>query len=295
MVSKQRWLWAAGILLGAATAGWGTAQESLQRPAVMPRTTFAPLPERMDGIRSASPYFSGAGEIVTQPPSGYPPTVNAPMMEPRVVAAPGPAGPPMADQSCCSRLPDTCPECTKAKRSCWSRWGHSLHDCFLGYRDQYEAPLLGYYLYLHGHTQVANGDAARMVLYHYDFVEGSDQLNPRGKYQLAKIAALLPQIFNPIIIEATADAPGMDEARRVAVVRELAKGPFPVPAERVVVGRPISVPLRGVEAERIYHNLLLNTESQGVRGTGGGITAAGGAATGTTGSGVLAPTATPAR
>jgi hypothetical protein len=134
-----------------------------------------------------------------------------------------------------------------------------------------------------------------MVLYHYDFVDGSDQLSPRGKYQLAKIAALLPQIFSPVIIEATADAPGMDEARRVAVVQELSRGPFPVPGERVVVGRPISVPLQGMEAERIYRNLLLNTESQGLRSTGGGVTAAGGIATGTTGSGVLAPTAVPGR
>src|SRR5438128_6809085 len=102
-----------------------------------------------------------------------------------------------------------------------------------------------------------------MVLYHYDFVDGSDQLNPRGRYQVAKIATLLPQIFSPVIIETTVDGPGMDEARRVAVVRELAKSPFPVPAERVVVGRPISVPLQGMEAERIYHNLLLNTEFRG--------------------------------
>jgi hypothetical protein len=134
-----------------------------------------------------------------------------------------------------------------------------------------------------------------MVLYHYDFVDGSDQLNPRGKYQLAKIAALLPHIFSPIIIEATTDAPGMDEARRVAVVRDLSNGPFPVPAERVVIGRPISVPLQGAEAVLIYRNLLSNTESGGIRGAGGGITAAGGTATGTTGSGVLAPTATPGR
>ena len=293
MVSKQRWLWAAGILMAAASLG--TAQDSLHRPAVVPRTTFSPLPERMEGIWSASPYFPAAQESVAQAPLGYATTLNAPNVERGPVPAFAPAGPAMTDHSICTRLPDTCPECTRTKPSCWSRWRHSWRDCFLGYRDQYEAPPLGYYLYLHGHTQVANGDAARMVLYHYDFVDGSDQLNSRGKYQLAKIATLLPQIFNPVIIEASADAPGMDEARQVAVVHELSKGPFPVPTERVVIGRPIAVPLQGVEVERIYRNLLLNTEAQGVRGNGGGITAAGGAATGTTGSGVLAPMAIPGR
>jgi hypothetical protein len=143
---------------------------------------------------------------------------------------------------------------------------------------------------LHGQTEVTNGEAARMVLYHYDFVEGSDQLKPRGKYQLAKITALLPLNFNPLIIEASPEAPALDEARRVAVVRELAVGPFPVPAERVVIGRPLSIPLEGADAERIYRNLLLNTESGGVRGTGGSVTT--GPALGTTASGILNPSAT---
>jgi hypothetical protein len=160
----------------------------------------------------------------------------------------------------------------------------------LGYAREFEAPPLGYFLYLHGQTEVANGEAARMVLYHYDFVEGSDQLKPRGKYQLAKITALLPLNFNPLIIQATPEAPALDEARRVAVVRELAVGSFPVPPERVVIGRPPAIPLQGDEAERIYRNLLLNTEAGGLRATGGGGTT--GPGLGTTSSGILNPTAT---
>jgi hypothetical protein len=91
----------------------------------------------------------------------------------------------------------------------------------------------------------------------------------------------------------------MDEARRVAVVRELTKGPFSVPAERVVIGRPIAIPLQGVEAERIYSNLILNTESQGFRGTAGGVTGGpfgGPGMQGTTGAGVgLGATTPPGR
>lgn len=223
MVSRRQWTWAAGVLLGASTAGMGIAQDNVQQLGTAP---------------------------------------------------------------CCAEV--------TAKPSCWARLRHCLQDCFLGYREEFEAPPLGHYLYLHGQTEVANGDAARMVLYHYDFIDGSDQLKPRGKYQLSKIAALLPQIFNPIIIEMTPDAPGLDEARRVTVVQELANSPFPVPAERVVIGRPIAVPLQGVEATRIYRNLLLNTESGGLRSSAGaGRAGGGGGALGTTSSGVLAPTATP--
>jgi hypothetical protein len=163
-----------------------------------------------------------------------------------------------------------------------------LQNCFLGFPSEFEAPPLGHFVYLHGKTEVANGEAARMVLYHYDFVEGGDELNPRGRYQLEKIAALLPQNFNPVIIEATPGAPGLDEARRVAVARELACGPFPVPAQRVVAGRPIAIPLQGQEAVIIYRNLLLNTESGGLRASGGVATGLG--QTGTTSSGILAPT-----
>jgi hypothetical protein len=219
-------------------------------------------------------------------------SVNPPQAVPTRPAAVAQAAlPAEVPSNGCSAPAGNCPGYAGAKLSIWDRCRHRLQSCFLGYPEQFEAPPLGYYLYLHGQTEVANGDAARMVLYHYDFVEGSDQLKPRGKYQLCKIAALLPRIFNPIIIEETPDSPGLDESRRVAVVRELANGAFPVPPERVVIGRPIAVGLSGTEAVVLYRNLLSNTESMGLRATAGaGRT--GGGAIGTTSSGVLTPTAT---
>jgi hypothetical protein len=130
---------------------------------------------------------------------------------------------------------------------------------------------------------VANGDAARMVLYHYDFLDGHGGLNPRGKERLAQIARMLPKTFFPVVIEPGCD-PGVDQARRLAVLNELGQCPFPIPAERVVVGKPLAYPLSGAEAVFIYQNLLRQTQLQGVVGGFGG-----GSIGGTVGQGFSAP------
>jgi hypothetical protein len=153
---------------------------------------------------------------------------------------------------------------THAKPSVWQRCRSNLQDCFLGYPGEFSAPPLGYFLYEHGKTQVANGTAARMTLYHYDFEEGRNALTPRGRDQLAKIAALLPQNFFPVVIERTPEAPALAEARRRVVLAELARAPFPIPPERVMVGVPMANGISGVEAERIYRNLISQTTLGGL-------------------------------
>jgi len=156
---------------------------------------------------------------------------------------------------------------THSGSSYWDRCRARLQDCFLGYPGEFSAPPLGQFLYEHGKTQVANGTAARMTLYHYDFVEGRNALNQRGKDQLAKIAALLPHNFFPVVVERTPEAPDLAEARRLLVLNELARSSFPIPRERVMVGVPMAEGLSGVEAEIVYRNLIGQT-------TGGGMTLA---------------------
>jgi hypothetical protein len=126
----------------------------------------------------------------------------------------------------------------------------------LGYPEEFNEWPLGSALYAHGRTQVANGNAARMVLYRYDFVEGSPQLNLRGRDKLAKMARMLPISFAPLVIERTPATPGLDAQRRTAMLAELADSPFPIPPERVVIGPPIANGLTGVEAVTIYGNQL---------------------------------------
>lgn len=290
MTSRRRgWAWAASAMLVASTAGLGNAQDTAPRPVPANSTGVS---EKADRASSSSPYFPINRETVSQASPGAAKTApgDSRKTEAAPLPPPAPVAAPVVSQSSCSFSTDSPPWALGGKLSWCTRARHCLQDCFWGHREEFEAPPLGYFVYLQGQTEVANGEAARMVLYQYDFVEGSDRLKPRGKYQLTKITALLPLNFNPLIIEATPEAPALDEARRAAVVRELAVGPFPVPAERIVIGRPLSIPLQGAEAERIYRNQLLNTESGGLRATAGG--SATGPALGTTSSGVLNPLAT---
>jgi hypothetical protein len=129
-----------------------------------------------------------------------------------------------------------------------------------------------------------------MVFYDYDFLEGSARLNLRGQDKLKEIGAQLPTNFYPVIIERTPDTPGLDQARQAAVLASLGEGPFPVPPQRVVVGRPIANGLRGLEP------LLINTNQLGLTAAGGGfggspIGGVGLDAAGLSGSAISAPAA----
>lgn len=105
-------------------------------------------------------------------------------------------------------------------------------------------------------AQVAKGEAAQMVLYQYDFVRGQAALNYRGRLRLQKIARLAPQNPFPIIIEANRYDPELDAARQAQVVTELSWAPFPVPAQRVVVGLSPERGLDGLDAVLIHQSLL---------------------------------------
>jgi hypothetical protein len=163
-----------------------------------------------------------------------------------------------------------------------------LQECAIGYPEEFNELPLGKRVFEHATTQIANATAARMVLYDYDFLEGSSRLNLSGQDKLDEIAAKLPTNFFPIIIERTPKTPGLAQARQAAVLAALASGPFPVPRERVVVGRPIANGLSGQEA------ILVNFNQLGLTAAGGGFGGApvGGAgldAAGLSGSAVATP------
>ncbi len=107
-------------------------------------------------------------------------------------------------------------------------------------------------------AQAAKGEAALMVLHHFDFVPCQGELNYRGRLQLQKIARRALQNPFPIIIEASPLDPTLDSARYAAVISELASSP--VPAERVVVGSSPARPMDGLDAQLIHQNLLRLTE-----------------------------------
>jgi hypothetical protein len=149
--------------------------------------------------------------------------------------------------------------CTCGNRRGLSRWRwHRTHckrhlqDNFLGYAEEFNEWPLGEAAYAHARTQVANGQAARMVFYHYDFVDGTPQLNTRGRDKLAAVAATLPTTFFPIVVERTPKEPGLDQSRKSVLVAELGRGSFPVPAERVLIGPSIANGMTGFESQYIY-------------------------------------------
>jgi hypothetical protein len=149
--------------------------------------------------------------------------------------------------------------CRKVNSACWRH----LQARFLGYPEEYIPQPLGRSLYAGNTNQVANGTAARMVLYDYDFVPGTGQLSQRGRDQVAKMSGLLATTPMPLVVERTPATPGLAEARRYAVLAELASGPYPVGSERVVIGTSQATGLRGVEAVIIDRTLRTRTASAG--------------------------------
>ncbi len=157
--------------------------------------------------------------------------------------------------------------CPAPSQSWWKRCKMRFRACF-GYESEFDAVPLGAFVDAAYRTHIANGEAARMVLYHYDFVGQTASLNTHGQDGLAKIATLAGCNGFPIIIERTPMNPALAEARRLAVINRLAGQGFVLPPERVVVGAPVANGLNGVEAEVIYLNLLSQTRDKG-RVTGG--------------------------
>ena len=170
-------------------------------------------------------------------------------------------------------------------------WKPGLQETHWGYPEEFGEKPLGYHVYASGRTMVANGEAARMVLFEYDFEENSERLSPRGMLQLSRISYMLPRNFFPLVIQASPHGnANLDAARRQAVLDALAQGNFPVPEERVVVNRPPTYGIDGVDANIFYTDLLntatnraafrtgLEGDIQGPAGGGG----AGGATSGGT-------------
>jgi hypothetical protein len=158
--------------------------------------------------------------------------------------------------------------CSSGPRGCGRQ--RTYGSCW-GLSEEFIPQPLGGFLYAHCNVQVANGIAARLVLYHYDFVDGTDQLNLKGRDRLQQFAGLLCACPAPLIIERTPYTPGLDQARRLTVLNALGQGPAPVPADRVVIGPAPARGLDGLEGEIVFQNLLIQTQSGGTaQGAGGG-------------------------
>ena len=129
-----------------------------------------------------------------------------------------------------------------------------LEEKLLGFREEFNEWPLGAALYANCRAEVANGEAAKMTFYHYDFVDGTSNLNLRGADKMQEIRAMLPTNFAPVVVERTPDRPKLAEARRAMLVAKLSRDDFPVPAQRVVIGKPVPIGRTGGEAAIISLN-----------------------------------------
>jgi hypothetical protein len=189
---------------------------------------------------------------------------------PRAVAAPTAPYPGHADGSWAAGKA----ACPARRPPWWRRWKLGLWSCF-GYESEFEPIPLGALVDATYRNHVANGEAARMVLYHYDFVGSTAALNTHGQDHLAKIAGMLAHNGFPVIIERTPTNPALAEARRLTILNFLGGEGIALPPERVMVGAAIANGLRGGEAEIIYLNLLSQTRERGlVTGAGSGFAGA---------------------
>jgi len=147
---------------------------------------------------------------------------------------------------------------------CWERVKACLQESHWGYPEEFEERPFGSCVCAHLKTQVANGLAAQMVLYQYDFCDQTfgdpQRLNPRGLEQLKKIVCLMQANSCPLIIEPAPCNPDLDVARRAYVLELLRASACEVPESRVMVCKPEGG-LRGEEAFDIDENMLRQTRT----------------------------------
>jgi hypothetical protein len=147
----------------------------------------------------------------------------------------------------------------KSRSWLWRRY----QGKFAGYPEEYAPRPLGAALYDQNRAMVANGAAAKLVLFDFDFEPGKAYLRPRGRDQLARMTAQLAASPYPLIIERTLDDPPLADARRAAVLAELAAGPLPISPDRVLIGMPRPYGMSGNDADIIYANGLNRTQQYG--------------------------------
>lgn len=130
-------------------------------------------------------------------------------------------------------------------------------------------------------TQQTNAEAADFILYEYEFVGDTANLNPKGRDHMTQIARRLPHVPFPIVVEMTEKTNDpkenqflltIDETRRANVVRWLQKfyadDPTMDPnqiAGRVVIAPDFNYQTNASDAMSGYES------SRGYGGFGGGI------------------------
>lgn len=282
---KQGWTAAGGLILAAATGFPGFVQAAPPRSVVQlapqrtaPRRPYdAPPPSKsapiesipIESLRIESPRVESASRK------------SAPNELKRNKSTPGESTPgeSKAVESAYILSTPLEPNCgaaeCKRKHSrpiaqWWERHKAHCRDKLWGYPEEFVPAQLGAAVADNVSRQVARAQEARMVVYQYDFLPMSYELKPRARMALAKYGEWASHGAGPVFIEPTPGHPDLDEARRLAVWREMQCGPFAIPPEMIAIGCSEILGLRGGEALLVDKNLMMQTSSRGTAMGGGG-------------------------
>lgn len=161
-------------------------------------------------------------------------------------------------------------QCPTRPPGFFARFKERCRAKYWGYPEEFYARPAGSIAKGYELNQIANGQAARMVLHQYDFQADSPQLTHRGKAELARIAQWLPTNPFPVFVEPTEANPELDELRRQTVWNEFNSICGLTPSERVIIGRPGGRGLYAAESLLIDRSRLGMTATRGNSTSGGG-------------------------
>ncbi|HVW38063.1 MAG TPA: hypothetical protein VHB99_12185 [Pirellulales bacterium] len=275
---KQGWTAARGLILAAATGFPSLAHAAPPRSVVQlapqrtaPRRAYDAPPSKSATIESI-PIESLPVESLPVEPA---PKKSMPDESKRFKTAPVESTPIEPD----CRAADCRHKRSRPIAQWWERHKAHCRDKLWGYPEEFVPAQLGAAVADNISRQVARAQEARMVVYQYDFLPMSYELKPRARMALAKYGEWASHGAGPIFIEPTLGHPDLDEARRLAVWRELQCGPFAIPPEMIAVGCSEILGVRGGEALLIDKNLMMQTSARGTAmggGGGGGLLGSGG-------------------
>jgi hypothetical protein len=104
-------------------------------------------------------------------------------------------------------------------------------------------------------NQVNKAEMDQFVIYLYEWQGDTPNFGPFGARHIDRLAARLPQVTFPVIIEPDCDA-GINEARRLTVVAYLEQHGNANAGQVVRLGYPIAEGIYGDEAQRIYRQMI---------------------------------------
>jgi len=104
-------------------------------------------------------------------------------------------------------------------------------------------------------NQVNKAEMDQFVIYLYEWQGDSPNFGPFGARHIDRLAARLPKVTFPVIIEPDCDA-GINEARRLTVVAYLEQHGIANAVQVVRLGYPIAEGIYGDEAQRIYRQMI---------------------------------------